>query len=125
MKYYRRVSAAISHEHRIISLVAFGMTLPRHFQAQAHDSRHTIAVILYYEYVLTLPTEVRQYWQKGRWSLATVLFFLNRYVAIISHVPIVYEYFFQSSESVSVADAIFFWLSMTPLLTPILEVCDL
>ncbi|EJF59252.1 hypothetical protein DICSQDRAFT_65360, partial [Dichomitus squalens LYAD-421 SS1] len=48
--------------------------------------------LLYYEYVLTLPLEVERYWHSA-WSCASVLFFLNRYLTIFGHIPVVVEFF--------------------------------
>ena len=51
-------------------------------------------VILYYDYVLTLPQEIQLLWSphnKNRWF--TLAFFLNRYIPIIGVLPIVVSYF--------------------------------
>ncbi|PPQ71634.1 hypothetical protein CVT26_010595 [Gymnopilus dilepis] len=55
-------------------------------------------VILYYDYLLTLKTEIKWYWcsidnQPRRFSLARVLFFLNRYVSIIGNIPVILPFF--------------------------------
>ena len=57
-----------------------------------------ILVILYYDYLLTLKTEIKWYWcsidnQPRRFSLARVLFFLNRYVSIIGNIPVILPFF--------------------------------
>lgn len=41
-----------------------------------------VAALLYYDYVLTLPDEVRLAWRRPR--LATVLFLLVRYLALVN-----------------------------------------
>ncbi|TBU31207.1 hypothetical protein BD311DRAFT_752855 [Dichomitus squalens] len=48
--------------------------------------------LLYYEYVLTFPLEVERYWHSA-WSCASVLFFLNRYLSIFGHIPVIVEFF--------------------------------
>ncbi|KAA1473562.1 hypothetical protein DENSPDRAFT_279792 [Dentipellis sp. KUC8613] len=53
-------------------------------------------VILYYDYLLTLPAEVRLFWfrsRRARWSWPSILFFLNRYAALLGHVPFIIEVF--------------------------------
>ena len=55
--------------------------------------------ILYYDFILTLPLEVERYW-KSRFTWVSVLFFLNRYGSVLSHIPIIYEHFGDVSKSV-------------------------
>lgn len=43
--------------------------------------------ILYFDYLVTLPDEIRRIWF-SRFTGATVLFLLNRYVPIIGYIPI-------------------------------------
>ncbi|KAI0744810.1 hypothetical protein C8Q76DRAFT_789289 [Earliella scabrosa] len=62
--------------------------------------------ILYYDFILTLPLEIERYW-KSRISWGSVFFFLNRYVSILSHIPIVYEYFGEISESWAISTTMF------------------
>ena len=49
------------------------------------------AVLLYYDYLLTLPDEVDRFWRRGPYSWATIVFFANRYMALLGHVPFVYN----------------------------------
>src|SRR6266404_5478142 len=45
--------------------------------------------ILYYDYVLTFSREVEYFWPKSyRTSWISLLFFLNRYLAIFGNIPI-------------------------------------
>jgi len=47
-------------------------------------------VILYYDYALTFSREVEFFWpHENRVGWISSLFFLNRYVAIFGHIPIV------------------------------------
>lgn len=55
--------------------------------------------ILYYDFVLTIPQEVERYW-KRRLSWGSALFFLNRYSSVLSHIPIIYEYYWNVSQTV-------------------------
>lgn len=50
-------------------------------------------VILYYDYFLTLSTEVDGYWCAGSHSWASIVFLVNRYVALLGHVPLLYVLF--------------------------------
>ncbi|KAI0351649.1 hypothetical protein OH77DRAFT_1523985 [Trametes cingulata] len=57
--------------------------------------------LLYYDFVLTIPQEVERYWT-GAFSLPSLLFFLNRYMSVIGHVPVIIEFFGVLPEPVSV-----------------------
>ena len=51
--------------------------------------------------------EIERFWRVKRLSLPVFLFFVNRYVTILGHLPVMFEYFWNSSSplksSVSVA----------------------
>lgn len=49
--------------------------------------------ILYYDYALTFDLEVSRFWIHRRFSWAAFFFYLNRYLGIFGHVPVVVEYF--------------------------------
>ncbi|KAI0752133.1 hypothetical protein C8Q74DRAFT_1373916 [Fomes fomentarius] len=70
--------------------------------AQFTDSNRIISAvsfaILYYDFVLTIPQEVDRYW-KRRLSWGSALFFLNRYSSVLSHIPIIYEYYWDVSQT--------------------------
>ena len=51
------------------------------------------AAILYYDYLLTFQLEVDRLWSVGRYTWASVLFFVNRYLALLGHIPVIYEFF--------------------------------
>jgi hypothetical protein len=55
-----------------------------------------LLVILYYDYLLTLPLECSRYWG-SRITLASGFFYLNRYLALLGHIPVVFRYFWTSS----------------------------
>ncbi|KAI0632812.1 hypothetical protein C8Q77DRAFT_1158272 [Trametes polyzona] len=57
--------------------------------------------ILWYDFVLTIPLEVERYWKGGR-SWASTFYFINRYLSVISHIPVVVEFFAIMPESSSV-----------------------
>ncbi|PPQ78285.1 hypothetical protein CVT25_011744 [Psilocybe cyanescens] len=45
-------------------------------------------VILYYDYILTFPDEFNRYWNRSRKiTIATILFFLNRYLTTLGYLP--------------------------------------
>lgn len=56
---------------------------------------------MWYDFVLTIPIEVERYWKGGR-SWAAIFYFLNRYLSVLSHIPVVVEFFAIMPESVSV-----------------------
>ncbi len=56
-------------------------------------------VVLYYDFLLTFPFEVERYWAGGR-SWASCCFFANRYMAVLGHLPVVYEFFGTMPEEV-------------------------
>ncbi|VDB90210.1 unnamed protein product [Peniophora sp. CBMAI 1063] len=48
--------------------------------------------ILYYDYILTFADEVRHIWFSQRfWTMPSIIFFLNRYIGLLSHAAIAYE----------------------------------
>ncbi|RPD76978.1 hypothetical protein L226DRAFT_559154 [Lentinus tigrinus ALCF2SS1-7] len=51
--------------------------------------------LLYYDYALTFGAEVERFWRfrKGRPSWGTIGFFLNRYLSILGHIPVILEFF--------------------------------
>ncbi|ESK87060.1 hypothetical protein Moror_11941 [Moniliophthora roreri MCA 2997] len=56
--------------------------------------------LIYYEYFITLEIEVERYWAHWRtFSLASTIFFLNRYVAVFGHVPVIVQYFWTKEPS--------------------------
>ncbi|EIW56667.1 uncharacterized protein TRAVEDRAFT_49485 [Trametes versicolor FP-101664 SS1] len=61
-----------NYTDRIISAVAFAL--------------------LYYDFILTIPQEVERYWT-GRVTWPSFLFFLNRYTAVLGHIPVIAEFF--------------------------------
>ncbi|KAI0695255.1 hypothetical protein C8T65DRAFT_584461, partial [Cerioporus squamosus] len=46
--------------------------------------------ILYYDYALTVDTEIERIWRRP-WSLVSFGFFLNRYLSLLGHIPVMYE----------------------------------
>ncbi|KAI9459150.1 hypothetical protein BJY52DRAFT_1186514 [Lactarius psammicola] len=46
--------------------------------------------ILYYDYFLTLSREVDGFWHPGPHTWASIVFFANRYIALLGHVPFLY-----------------------------------
>jgi len=50
-------------------------------------------VILYYDYALSLSAEVERFWTQRRFSWASLFFYLNRYISLFGHVPIIMEQF--------------------------------
>ncbi|TFY66696.1 hypothetical protein EVG20_g4394 [Dentipellis fragilis] len=50
-------------------------------------------VILYYDYLLTLSMEQERYWTKRSLNWPGCLFFANRYIAVVGHLPVMYQTF--------------------------------
>lgn len=46
-------------------------------------------VLLYYDYFLTLSDEVDRFWHRGPHSWGSIIFFANRYLALLGHLPFV------------------------------------
>ena len=96
---YMVSSAEFNASNRVFSSVAIGMYF-LYVSFKYLKLHNRCAALLYYDFLLTISLEVERYWT-GRRSWASVFFFLNRYTAIVSHVPVMYEFFFAMSESVS------------------------
>ena len=60
---------------------------------------HSLAV-LYFDYLLTLEMEVERFWKKP-FSCLTFGFFLNRYLSLLAHIPVMYELIYVQTPSVS------------------------
>ncbi len=50
-------------------------------------------VILYYDYFITLPSEIDRFWCAGSHTWASTVFLANRYVALLGHLPLFYVIF--------------------------------
>ena len=59
-------------------------------------------VILYYDYLLTLPDEITFFWRRKR-SSVSILFFLNRYLPMASNVLVFFMNFGSWSQEVNSA----------------------
>jgi len=49
--------------------------------------------ILYYDYALTFHLEVNRFWKMRRLTWASSLFYLNRYLSLVGHIPVIVQYF--------------------------------
>ena len=65
---------------------------------------HESEALLFYDFLLTFATEVERYW-KGRASFrgASLWFFVVRYFAIVSTIPVTFEFFGAAPLSVSIS----------------------
>ncbi|KAH9916252.1 uncharacterized protein BXZ73DRAFT_105882 [Epithele typhae] len=68
--------------------------------------------ILYYDYFLTFSLEVERFWSR-RFTLVSFAFFLNRYVLLLGHIPVIFE-FFGTNQSSSLSLVKIAQLSQTP-----------
>jgi len=57
------------------------------------------AATLLYDYCLTFVAEVERCWVVRRFSWGLGFFYLNRYLALFGHIPIMMEYFWTTSNS--------------------------
>lgn len=55
-------------------------------------------VVLYYDYLLTLPLECSRYWSAPRITWASAFFYVNRYLSLLAHIPVMFRYFWTSSD---------------------------
>ncbi|KAJ8462342.1 hypothetical protein ONZ51_g10958 [Trametes cubensis] len=59
--------------------------------------------ILYYDYAMTVLSEIQYYWSPPKLSTSFVLFAVNRYIGLLGPIPVFFEYFFLTTESYSLA----------------------
>ncbi|KAH9945994.1 uncharacterized protein BXZ73DRAFT_72868 [Epithele typhae] len=57
--------------------------------------------ILYYDFASTFSTEIEHFWKNARFSIASVLFVLNRYYGLLGSIPILVEFFATIPENAS------------------------
>ncbi|KAA1473571.1 hypothetical protein DENSPDRAFT_280649 [Dentipellis sp. KUC8613] len=74
-------------------------------QARELRTSHYLSLIyftvLFYDYLLTFSAEVHFFWSRRRMSWPSVLFFLNRYGALLGHIPyMIGEFMHPSNEEV-------------------------
>ena len=51
-----------------------------------------LSVILYYDYLLTLPSEVERYWSRGfSVTISGFFFFFCRYMALLGNIPVIIQ----------------------------------
>jgi hypothetical protein len=53
-----------------------------------------LAAILYYDYLLTFSVEFECFWTPRWRTWGSILFFFNRYLTLLGHIPVIYEFFF-------------------------------
>lgn len=68
--------------------------LPHHFPL---TTTITWAAILLYDYCLTFAAEVERCWSAHRLNWSLGFFYLNRYLTLFGHVPIMIEFFWSTS----------------------------
>ena len=61
-----------------------------------------IQAILLYEYLLTIVGEIEHFWKRARFSLASLLFVINRYSNLLGHIVVVLAYFQHHSPHVNI-----------------------
>lgn len=75
-----------------MTLVAIGALLYNHqLEHQWTDGQFRL-VILYYDYLVTLPVEIQYIWPK-LFSKSSIWFFINRYIPIFGNIPILLSSF--------------------------------
>ncbi|CDO72855.1 hypothetical protein BN946_scf185002.g40 [Trametes cinnabarina] len=65
------------------------------------DTSLTLAALtaLYYDYAITILSEIQYYWSPPMLSINFLLFVVNRYVGLLGPIPVFFEYFMLTSES--------------------------
>ncbi|KAF9458370.1 hypothetical protein BDZ94DRAFT_106179 [Collybia nuda] len=53
--------------------------------------------LLVHEYCLTFAMEVERFWRANRFTWAVFFFYLNRYLTLFGHLPVIVEYFWYST----------------------------
>ena len=100
-----RVVVAHSPSFSIFSnyceLVPAGLSLRSPFIYLLIDALWIVTVLLYYDFLLTLPDEVTHFW-RPRKNLVKVLFLLLRYFSIFAHLPNTAKFLATWSAEVSV-----------------------
>ena len=77
-------------------------TVFRHVRFPAPCSRlFYVLAILYWDYLLTLKVEINTYW-KARPSRAAWLYFLNRGLGLLGHLPVIVMFYFVWDRTVSI-----------------------
>ncbi|KAI0665124.1 hypothetical protein C8Q70DRAFT_1049293 [Cubamyces menziesii] len=71
--------------------------------------------ILYYDYLLTLFSEIEHFWKSANISLVSVLFVVNRYLGILGPIPIAVEYYSDMPEHAATVTSISPAKTKTPL----------
>ncbi|KAL7278595.1 hypothetical protein ACG7TL_007596 [Trametes sanguinea] len=85
------LSVESNYTNRILSSLAFGA--PLSYSGFGHMLTVVDALaILYYDFVLTIPQEIERFWSR-KLSWPSFLFFLNRYLSVIGHIPVIIEFF--------------------------------
>ncbi|KAM5538874.1 hypothetical protein V8D89_007596 [Ganoderma adspersum] len=55
--------------------------------------------ILYFDYAVTFDAEVERFW-KARFSSPSFVFYLNRYLSLFGHIPVIYQFYWANEQSV-------------------------
>ncbi|GLB40565.1 hypothetical protein LshimejAT787_0804360 [Lyophyllum shimeji] len=55
--------------------------------------------ILYYDYALTFSMEVERFWCTRSLSWASAFFYLNRYLVLFGHIPVMVQYYWDTQRS--------------------------
>jgi hypothetical protein len=68
-------------------------------QIQLHIDDYFFAiglVIIYYDYLLTLPMEVVRFWSLPDITWVSFFFYINRYLSVLGHLPLLFEVFWRT-----------------------------
>lgn len=52
-----------------------------------------LTALLYYDYILTLTTEIKRFWSTFKLTWTSLLYILNRVFSLLGHLPVVAVYF--------------------------------
>ncbi|CAA7268611.1 unnamed protein product [Cyclocybe aegerita] len=81
--------------------MASDVTLPDSRELATLSVNYNLAIIAYsllvYDYCLTFVAEVERFWSIRGINWASGLFYLNRYMVLVGHIPVMIEYFWSTS----------------------------
>ncbi|KAF9466478.1 hypothetical protein BDZ94DRAFT_1319363 [Collybia nuda] len=78
-------------------------------QSQLNNSNYinlVAFVILYYDYALTLPDEVERFWATRSLTWASSFFYINRYLTLLGHIPVMVQYYWDARRSADVCPSL-------------------
>ncbi|TBU50929.1 hypothetical protein BD309DRAFT_1013863 [Dichomitus squalens] len=89
-----------------VAPVAYIVTLADSIRAY-NNLLMVVLTVLFYDYSLTIAREIEYFWKRARFSLAALLFVINRYLSLFGNIVVVLEYFMYHSPQIQAYHAYF------------------